>query len=246
MGSRLTSASSWRALTSREELRCLASKPFFCPFAALRRRARRPQLKRDPLGGITVIPTSSSDDDTWRLLTKLFRSEVPEIASGVVEIRAVARRPGVGCKVAIYSYDRSVDGVGACVGPRASRVQRVVEQLGGERVDLSPWADSPDRLISLALRRESRTWSWITPTGARSCSSAKIKCHWPQAATGSIVNSRANSRVGTFSLWRGRMPPNKRLKLPGAQNREELRCLAGQPFYLPLRRLAPASVAPAA
>ncbi len=98
-----------------------------------------------------MIPTPWSDDETWRLLTKLFRSEVPEIASGIVEIRAVARKAGVRCKVAIYSYDLSVDGVGACVGPRASRVQRVVEQLGGERVDLFPWADSPDRLISLAL-----------------------------------------------------------------------------------------------
>jgi len=98
-----------------------------------------------------MIATSSFDDETWRLLTKLFRSEVPEIASGIVEIRAVARKAGVGCKVAIYSYDRSVDGVGACVGPGASRVQKVVEQLGGERVDLFPWADSPDRLISLAL-----------------------------------------------------------------------------------------------
>ena len=120
-----------------------------------RARDVRPLLSRRwagrPLGGITVIPTSSSDDDTWRLLTKLFRSEVPEIASGVVEIRAVARKAGVGCKVAIYSHDRSIDGVGACVGPRASRVQKVVEQLGGERVDLFPWADSPDRLISLAL-----------------------------------------------------------------------------------------------
>ena len=98
-----------------------------------------------------MTPTPSRDDDTWSLLTTLFKGEVPEIASGIVEIRAVARKPGVGCKAAIHSYDGSVDGVAACVGPRGARIRKVVEQLGGERVDLFPWADLPERLIALAL-----------------------------------------------------------------------------------------------
>ena len=98
-----------------------------------------------------MIPESSSDDDTWRFLTNLFKREVPEIASGIVEIRAVARKPGAGCKLAIHSYDTSVDGVAACVGLKGARVQKVVDELGGERVDLFPWSDSPERLIALAL-----------------------------------------------------------------------------------------------
>ena len=92
-----------------------------------------------------------SPDDTWSFLTKLFKHQVPEIASGAVEIRAVARRPGIRCKLAIHSHDPSIDGVAACVGPRGSRIQSVVQQLGGERLDLFPWADSPERLIALAL-----------------------------------------------------------------------------------------------
>ncbi len=119
----------------------------------MRPRARRPQLKRDPLGGInpSVMIPQPSPDEAWRHMNKLFKSEVPEIASGVVEIRAVARKPGVRCKLAIHSYDNAIDGVAACIGPRGSRIQRVVEQLGGERIDLFPWADSPERLIALAL-----------------------------------------------------------------------------------------------
>src|SRR5216117_699044 len=98
-----------------------------------------------------MTPTFSSDDDTWRFRTRVFKDEGPEIASGIVDIKAVARKPGVGCKLAIYSYDNTVDGVAACVRPRGDRVRKIVEQLGGERVDLFPWADSPERLISLAL-----------------------------------------------------------------------------------------------
>jgi N utilization substance protein A len=98
-----------------------------------------------------MIPDPSSDDATWRFLNGLFKQEVPEIAAGIVEIRAVARKPGAGCKVAIHSYDPSVDGVAVCAGLKGMRVRRVVDQLGGERVDLFPWTDSPERLIRLAL-----------------------------------------------------------------------------------------------
>ena len=97
-----------------------------------------------------MIP-ERSPGDTWSFLTKLFKREVPEIASGIVEIRAVARKPGIRSKLAIHSHDESIDGVAACMGPRGSRIQKVVEQLGGERIDLFPWADSPERLIALAL-----------------------------------------------------------------------------------------------
>jgi N utilization substance protein A len=75
-------------------------------------------------------------------MAKLFAQEVPEIYDGVIEIKSVARDPGSRAKIAVYSRDNSIDPVGACVGMRGSRVQAVVGELGGEKVDIIPW--SPD------------------------------------------------------------------------------------------------------
>lgn len=75
-------------------------------------------------------------------MAKLFAQEVPEIYDGVIEIKSVARDPGSRAKIAVYSRDGSIDPVGACVGMRGSRVQAVVGELGGEKVDIIPW--SPD------------------------------------------------------------------------------------------------------
>ncbi|MFA7275371.1 MAG: transcription termination factor NusA [Pseudobdellovibrionaceae bacterium] len=75
-------------------------------------------------------------------MAKLFMQEVPEIYDGVIEIKAVARDPGSRAKIAVYSRDNSIDPVGACVGMRGSRVQAVVGELGGEKIDIIPW--SPD------------------------------------------------------------------------------------------------------
>ena len=75
-------------------------------------------------------------------MTQLFAQEVPEIYDGVIEIKAVARDPGSRAKIAVYSRDSGIDPVGACVGMRGSRVQAVVGELGGEKIDIIPW--SPD------------------------------------------------------------------------------------------------------
>jgi transcription termination/antitermination protein NusA len=77
-----------------------------------------------------------------QFMSKLFAQEVPEIYDGIVEIRAVARDPGSRAKIAVISRDSSVDPVGACVGMRGSRVQAVVNELQGEKIDIIPW--SPD------------------------------------------------------------------------------------------------------
>lgn len=81
----------------------------------------------------------------------LFRLEVPEIQQGVVEIRAVAREVGSRTKIAVASRDDSIDPVGACVGLKGSRVQAVVNELGGERIDIVPWSPDPERFARLAL-----------------------------------------------------------------------------------------------
>src|SRR5919197_2392434 len=81
----------------------------------------------------------------------LFKLEVPEIQQGIVEIRATAREVGSRTKIAVFSRDDSIDPVGACVGLKGSRVQAVVNELGGERIDIVPWSPDPERFARLAL-----------------------------------------------------------------------------------------------
>src|SRR6202007_1529894 len=81
----------------------------------------------------------------------LFELEVPEIADGLVEIRGVAREPGYRSKIAVQSHTQGVDPVGACVGPRGSRVRMVVSELRGEKIDIIPWNPAPARFVAKAL-----------------------------------------------------------------------------------------------
>ncbi len=81
----------------------------------------------------------------------LFKLEVPEIQQGIVDIRASAREVGSRTKIAVFSRDDSIDPVGACVGLKGSRVQAVVNELGGERIDIVPWSPDPERFAKLAL-----------------------------------------------------------------------------------------------
>ena len=85
------------------------------------------------------------------LIRRLFELEVPEIYDGVVEIRSIAREPGVRSKVAVSSLDDRLDPVGACVGPKGSRVRTVVSELRGERVDVVLWDDDPCKCVANAL-----------------------------------------------------------------------------------------------
>lgn len=81
----------------------------------------------------------------------LFKLEVPEIQQGIVEVRGIAREVGSRTKVAVISRDDAIDPVGACVGLKGSRVQFVVNELGGERIDIVPWSPDPERFARLAL-----------------------------------------------------------------------------------------------
>ncbi|CAA9532604.1 MAG: Transcription termination protein NusA [uncultured Thermoleophilia bacterium] len=85
------------------------------------------------------------------LIRELFELEVPEIADGLVVIRAVAREAGYRAKIAVESRAQGVDPVGACVGPRGSRVRMVVSELRGEKIDIIPWNDEPARFVAKAL-----------------------------------------------------------------------------------------------
>jgi N utilization substance protein A len=85
-------------------------------------------------------------------MAKLFAQEVPEIYDGIVEVKAVARDPGSRAKIAVISRDSSVDPVGACVGMRGSRVQAVVNELQGEKIDIIPWSQDAATFIVNALQ----------------------------------------------------------------------------------------------
>jgi N utilization substance protein A len=97
--------------------------------------------------GPQVVLSRRSDE----LIRELFELEVPEIADGLVTIRAVAREPGYRAKIAVESRMQGVDPVGACVGPRGSRVRMVVSELRGEKIDIIPWNDEPARFVAKAL-----------------------------------------------------------------------------------------------
>jgi len=85
------------------------------------------------------------------IILKLFEQEVPEMYEGIVRIEALAREPGGRCKIAVTSRDSDVDPVGACVGMKGSRVQAVVQELRGERIDIVPWSPDPARYVCSAL-----------------------------------------------------------------------------------------------
>lgn len=85
------------------------------------------------------------------VLAELFEAEVPEIAEGVVEIKGVVRETGSRSKIAVYSHDNNVDPVGACVGMRGARVQNVVSELRGEKIDIIPWSEDIARFACNAL-----------------------------------------------------------------------------------------------
>src|SRR5262245_39913223 len=87
-----------------------------------------------------------------QLVQRLFEQEIPEIVDGVIEVRAMAREPGYRSKVAVSSSDQRVDCVGACVGVRGNRIKNIVDELGGERIDIVRWSDDLQVLIPNALQ----------------------------------------------------------------------------------------------
>jgi N utilization substance protein A len=102
---------------------------------------------RSSTKGPQVIVSRRSDE----LIKRLFELEVPEVADGLVTIRAVAREAGWRSKIAVVSNTQGVDPVGACVGPRGSRVRMVVNELRGEKIDIIPYNDEPARFVAKAL-----------------------------------------------------------------------------------------------
>ncbi len=109
-------------------------------------RALIRSVEMTPKGPDVVV--SRADND---FLVRLFEMEVPEIEDGIIEIKCVARAPGDRSKIVVYSHDRRIDAVGACVGMRGSRIQSIVRELSGEKIDIINWSDQPEILVSRSL-----------------------------------------------------------------------------------------------
>ena len=112
---------------------------------------RDPSSGQPPIRGERQRPSIVVSRTHPDLIRRLFEREVPEVYDGVVDIRSVAREPGVRSKVAVSSIDDRLDPVGACVGPKGSRVRTVVSELRGERVDVVLWSDDPAKCVANAL-----------------------------------------------------------------------------------------------
>lgn len=109
-------------------------------------RAVLKKIEETPKGPRLVLSRADA-----MFVKALFKLEVPEMQQGIVDIRAAAREVGSRTKIAVFSKDDSIDPVGACVGLKGSRVQAVVQELGGERIDIVPWSTDPERFAKLAL-----------------------------------------------------------------------------------------------
>src|SRR4051812_5347311 len=103
---------------------------------------------RDTLNAVKIILSRSHPE----LIRRLFEREVPEVGERTIEIKALAREPGHRTKIAVSSIDTKVDAVGACVGVRGSRIKNIVEELGGEKIDIVRWNESSQILIANALK----------------------------------------------------------------------------------------------
>lgn len=102
---------------------------------------------RDTASVVKIILSRTHPD----FIRRLFELEVPEVAEGIIEIKALAREAGYRTKIAVQSNDNKVDAVGACVGVRGSRIKNIVDELGGEKIDIVRWNESSQELIANAL-----------------------------------------------------------------------------------------------
>lgn len=104
------------------------------------------EVKNTPKGAQIIVSRTHPG-----LVKRLFELEVPEIYEGVVEIKSISREAGSRSKIAVVSHDENVDPMGACVGPKGARVQNIVNELKGEKIDIIKWSKNPDEFIASAL-----------------------------------------------------------------------------------------------
>ena len=103
------------------------------------------------------------------LVKRLFEMEVPELYDGTVELKAISREAGSRTKIAVYSKDQNVDAVGACIGPKGARVAKIVDELGGEKIDVVKYSEDPAEFVAAALSPSQVVSVDVAEDGSKSC-----------------------------------------------------------------------------
>ena len=151
------------------------------------------------------------------LVKRMFEMEVPEIFDGTVEIKAISREAGARTKMAVWSKDENVDPVGACIGPRGQRVAKIVEELGGEKIDIVRWNEDPAKFISEALSPADVVGVEILEGETRACR-VTVPDHQLSLAIGNKgQNARLTARLTGYNIdirpesgYYGEEPPVKK------------------------------------
>ena len=175
------------------------------------------------------------------LVKRMFEMEVPEIFDGTVEIKAISREAGARTKMAVWSKDENVDPVGACIGPRGQRVANIVEELGGEKIDIVRWSEDPAQFISAALSPATVVGVELLEGDTKSCR-VTVPDHQLSLAIGNKgQNARLCARLTGYNIdirpesgYYGEEPPMKKTPEPAAEDLEKETCMT--PKKIPLRR----------
>ena len=158
------------------------------------------------------------------LVKRMFEMEVPEIFDGTVEIKAISREAGARTKKAVWSKDENVDPVGACIGPRGQRVANIVEELGGEKIDIVRWSEDPAQFISAALSPATVVGVELLEGDTKSCR-VTVPDHQLSLAIGNKgQNARLCARLTGYNIdirpesgYYGEEPPMKKTPEPAAE-----------------------------
>ena len=158
------------------------------------------------------------------LVKRMFEMEVPEIFDGTVEIKAISREAGARTKMAVWSKDENVDPVGACIGPRGQRVANIVEELGGEKINIVRWSEDPAQFISAALSPATVVGVELLEGDTKSCR-VTVPDHQLSLAIGNKgQNARLCARLTGYNIdirpesgYYGEEPPMKKTPEPAAE-----------------------------
>ena len=158
------------------------------------------------------------------LVKRMFEMEVPEIFDGTVEIKAISLEAGARTKMAVWSKDENVDPVGACIGPRGQRVANIVEELGGEKIDIVRWSEDPAQFISAALSPATVVGVELLEGDTKSCR-VTVPDHQLSLAIGNKgQNARLCARLTGYNIdirpesgYYGEEPPMKKTPEPAAE-----------------------------
>ena len=158
------------------------------------------------------------------LVKRMFEMEVPEIFDGTVEIKAISREAGARTKMAVWGKDENVDPVGACIGPRGQRVANIVEELGGEKIDIVRWSEDPAQFISAALSPATVVGVELLEGDTKSCR-VTVPDHQLSLAIGNKgQNARLCARLTGYNIdirpesgYYGEEPPMKKTPEPAAE-----------------------------